>query len=271
MRHEGDMTASEDVVATALRSVIADCGWNAAQQPARLLGALNDQLAASAADHRASVDALVVASEEGVAARLRTAPAEDPAAARQHVRALVDWGLSEGTAEWVVGTWSAVVPPTSLSDQPTARNGFPPPVAGDAAVPAPPPRSLPGPPQPAPPVAATALPDPQWAAAAPPVPDATALPPGAGPEAWVPGPEAWVPAPEDWVTPPGGWAPPPGRTPAGGDPGAPWQPGPPATELPGGAWPNQPGRPPDVRRNSRSRLWLWIAAAVVVALALGAA
>jgi hypothetical protein len=111
------ITSSADVVASALLQVLFDQGWDKGQQPVRLRAMLNDLLGASAVDHEAAVDALVVGAELGAAAAAST-PSEgqtDAVTAR-----LTEWGLAAETAAWVRGTWSWAYRQLVL-DTPTAE------------------------------------------------------------------------------------------------------------------------------------------------------
>jgi hypothetical protein len=221
--------ASDDAVAIALHNVLTDYGWNVTTQPARLRAALNDQLAGSGADHRGAVDALVVAAEEGVAAKVRTAPPDDRSAQAAHIAQLMDWGLSQQAAAWAVGTWTSVVPR-----------------AGTGAVTAPVWQT--------PPVGGATVPD----SAPPAYLDPTALPP-AGAQ-WAP------PAGATWAPHAGTqWAPAPPGTPGTPDAtqmGRLWVP---PTELPPGAWPSATTPTPSTSR----RRTMIITAVLVAALGIG--
>lgn len=154
-------TAQATVLA-ALGAVIRDHGWLVAGNPARLRATLSDVLGPHADAHRGLVDAVVVSAEEGVPAEVRAAGrAGLPDLGPALVARLVDWGMAEDRAQWVVDGWGSLLPDSTMRPTPAPA--------------APAPASTPPPPvvQPAPqPVAATALPPAQAPYLAP-----TMLPP----------------------------------------------------------------------------------------------
>jgi hypothetical protein len=272
----------ESAVASALRSVITDYGWNVVRQPARLRAALNDQLGADAADHRSAIDALVVAAEEGVAAQVRSS-GDQPRDAQ--VARLVEWGLTDSAARWAVDVWSAVAPASTLPPPRTTTPVGAPPADRPHTAPQPDATALPQAPLPQGPLPQGPLPQatpgPVWAGPAgspggPPPGPPLAPPPGYQPTALPPAgyPVAYPPQ----AAPPGfpgdqypgqqpgphfGWSP-------NQDPGfaPPIHPGLTPTELPGNATGAYPTGGPDATGGHRRRN-LIVVAVVVVALALG--
>lgn len=114
---------SRHAVAAALGAVVRDHGWLLAAHPSRLRGMLNDVLGADAEDCRALVDAVVVAAEEGIAARVREAGPEGLSAVRSElVGRLEEWGMSSERAGWVVQAWGGLLP--SLTARPPATAGL---------------------------------------------------------------------------------------------------------------------------------------------------
>lgn len=118
---------SNDVTAVALSRVIADYGRRAAENPDRLRAMLNDAVAGQAAQHRAAIDALVIATEEGVPGRLAAASGHQ-LVIDELVEGLVGWGLAAETSAWAVSTWVAALG-GSVSVSPTALPATSPPLA----------------------------------------------------------------------------------------------------------------------------------------------
>ncbi len=169
----------DPVVAATLREVVQDLGRRTALDPARLRAALNDSLGSRAQQHRAQVDVLAVAVEEGVPQGI--VEGSDAGLLRGR---LTDRDVREDVAEWVLATWSdalgirtasplppTAVPPTALPPTALPPTALPPtalPPASPPPVPRPPasggptsPPPVPGPgPAPAPrrPAPPTSLP-----------------------------------------------------------------------------------------------------------------
>lgn len=87
-----------EAVAAALASVVDDLGSDVVESPERLRAALSDALGAHSRDHRSSVDALVVAAEEGIALRLQ----ENSVDVTSLSSGLVARGLTPGLSTWAV-------------------------------------------------------------------------------------------------------------------------------------------------------------------------
>jgi hypothetical protein len=148
---------SDEAVARALGEVLRDHGWEVAASARRLRGSLNDVLGAEADEHRAAVDAVVLAVEEGVVTDLLEAGRENVDDVLPDLTTrLAEWGLAPAPAAWAVRTWATHLPAATIKPPATVP-------------PAPEPTALP--PAAAPPDAGVTL--------APPVPakDATVLPP----------------------------------------------------------------------------------------------
>jgi hypothetical protein len=144
-------------VARALGEVLRDHGWDVAASARRLRGSLNDVLGAEADEHRAAVDAVVLAVEEGVVTDLLEAGRENVDDVLPDLTTrLAEWGLAPAPAAWAVRTWATHLPAATIKPPATVP-------------PAPEPTALP--PAVTPPDAGVTL--------APPVPakDATVLPP----------------------------------------------------------------------------------------------
>lgn len=105
------MAESAEQLATALAEVLSQFGRRVVDRPAQLRGALSDTLGSSAGDHRSGLDAVVAASEEGVAGQIRDA---DPhvAASPEQIRAwfdqLVTAGVSLRDAALATRSWAEV-------------------------------------------------------------------------------------------------------------------------------------------------------------------
>jgi hypothetical protein len=148
---------SDEAVARALGEVLRDHGWDVAASARRLRGSLNDVLGAEADEHRAAVDAVVLAVEEGVVSDLLEAGRENVDDVLPDLTArLAEWGLAPAPAAWAVRTWATHLPAATIKPPATV-----PPAPEATALP----------PAAAPPDAGVTL--------APPVPakDATVLPP----------------------------------------------------------------------------------------------
>lgn len=148
---------SDEAVARALGEVLRDHGWDVAASARRLRGSLNDVLGAEADEHRAAVDAVVLAVEEGVVTDLLEAGRENVDDVLPDLTTrLAEWGLAPAPAAWAVRTWATHLPAATIKPPATVP-------------PAPEPTALP--PAVAPPDAGVTL--------APPGPakDATVLPP----------------------------------------------------------------------------------------------
>lgn len=114
---------SDEAVARALGEVLRDHGWAAAGSARRLRGSLNDVLGAEADDHRAAVDAVVLAVEEGIVTDLLEVGREGLEDARPALTArLEEWGLAQAPAVWAVGTWAAHLPAVTIQP-PETRPG----------------------------------------------------------------------------------------------------------------------------------------------------
>lgn len=155
-RREGaSMAQGEAAVARALAQVVDDHGWLVATEHARLRAALVDVLGGQADEHRGSLDAIVIAAEEGVATEVRRAgrPLADDQRATLTAR-LEEWGLDGARAAWVVEAWEALAP------QVTAPAPIPVPAPDPAPAPVSPAPGRATSPQPGtvPEVAATQLP-----------------------------------------------------------------------------------------------------------------
>lgn len=106
---------SDEAVAQALGAVLRDHGWDVAASPKRLRGSLNDVLVAEADEHRAAVDAIVLAVEEGIVSDLLRAGREGVEDALPGLTArLAEWGLAAAPAAWAVRTWAAHLPATTI-------------------------------------------------------------------------------------------------------------------------------------------------------------
>jgi hypothetical protein len=176
--------AGAEAVGSAVLLVLREHGWEVASQPARLRAMLSDVLAGAAQEHRAAVDALVVAAEEGVGRTL--AAADGPARAAllaQLPATLTGWGLDLPRARWAVQTWdwalrhvdpartdlplAPSVPPVTSTPAPSGIGAaVRPAVSAPVAPAALPPTALP----PQTPWPAVAAPNPAWPAGAPPGP-----------------------------------------------------------------------------------------------------
>lgn len=161
-----------DPTAAALAHVIQDYGRRAGESPARLKAMLNDSLAARAGDHRAAVDALVVAAEEGVPAALAGMSADDTERAAALAQRLTGWGLSAEMAGWAISTWAAALGgAVSLPALPLTAASLPPTSL--------PPTSLPATSLPATSLPPTTVPPPRYGGPVPPVAPTPAPNPGA--------------------------------------------------------------------------------------------
>jgi hypothetical protein len=106
---------SDEAVARALGEVLRDHGWDVAASARRLRGSLNDVLGAEADEHRAAVDAVVLAVEEGIVPDLLEAGRENLEDALPALTArLAEWGLAPAPAAWAVRTWAAHLPATTI-------------------------------------------------------------------------------------------------------------------------------------------------------------
>ncbi|TGN62650.1 hypothetical protein EXE59_00775 [Nocardioides eburneiflavus] len=131
---------SDEAVARALGEVLRDHGWDVAASARRLRGSLNDVLGAEADEHRAAVDAVVLAVEEGVVTDLLDAGREnlDDVLPDLTTR-LAEWGLAPAPAAWAVRTWATHLPAATIKPPATM-----PPAPEPATMPqAPEPTALP--------------------------------------------------------------------------------------------------------------------------------
>lgn len=120
--------STEDSVAQALGAVLRDHGWEVARSARRLRGTLNDVLGAEAEDHRARVDALVIAVEESVVRDLLVAGRDRAAASAPVLTArLTEWGLHGAIAAWAVRTWADQLPGATIPPPATIPPGIIPP------------------------------------------------------------------------------------------------------------------------------------------------
>jgi hypothetical protein len=157
---------SDEAVARALGEVLRDHGWDVAASARRLRGSLNDVLGAEADEHRAAVDAVVLAVEEGIVPDLLEAGRENLDDVLPELTArLAEWGLAPAPAAWAVRTWATHLPAATIK----------------------PPATLPPAPEPTalPPVAATPEPTALPPAAPPPEVGVTMAPPGPAKDATV--------------------------------------------------------------------------------------
>lgn len=163
--------SADEAVERALGAVLRDHGWDVAARARRLRGSLNDVLGAEADEHRAAVDAVVLAVEEGIVTdllRLGRGGAEDAVPAM--TARLGEWGLAPGPAAWAVRTWASHLPaptiqPPGTEPQAPASTTLPPhPTAAEVVAAAAPPVAPTVAPTVAPAVAPTSAPR-----AAPPV------------------------------------------------------------------------------------------------------
>jgi hypothetical protein len=106
---------SDEAVARALGEVLRDHGWDVAASARRLRGSLNDVLGAEADEHRAAVDAVVLAVEEGIVTDLLEAGREnlDDVLPDLTTR-LAEWGLAPAPAAWAVRTWATHLPAATI-------------------------------------------------------------------------------------------------------------------------------------------------------------
>lgn len=112
-------SASEQVVAKALGSVVRDHGWLVASHPGRLRGTLNDVLGGDSEECRGLVDAVVVSAEEGIPARIRSARSETLGEVTPELVAqLEEWGFSREWAAWVVQAWITLLHPSPTVQPP---------------------------------------------------------------------------------------------------------------------------------------------------------
>jgi hypothetical protein len=110
-------------VAAALSVVLRDHGWAVSSNARRLRASLSDLLGAEADEHRAAVDAIVLAVEEGIVADLHVAGREGLEDALPALSSrLADWGLAAGPAAWAVRTWAQHLP-VSTVQPPATRPG----------------------------------------------------------------------------------------------------------------------------------------------------
>lgn len=130
---------SEDAVAQALGAVLRDHGWEVADSTRRLRGSLNDVLGARADDHRAGVDALVIAVEEAVVRDLLSVGRAGAGVSAPALTArLTEWGLDVAVAAWAVRTWADRLPVATIPPPATMPPGQEPttlPPAGTAPDP----------------------------------------------------------------------------------------------------------------------------------------
>lgn len=111
---------SDEAVWGALGAVLRDHGWDVATDARRLRGSLNDVLGADAGEHRAAVDAVVVAVEEGVVADLLAAGRERSEDALPALAArLGEWGLAPAPAAWAVRAWASHLPAVTAQEPDT--------------------------------------------------------------------------------------------------------------------------------------------------------
>lgn len=129
---------SDEAVARALGEVLRDHGWDVAASARRLRGSLNDVLGAEADEHRAAVDAVVLAVEEGIVPDLLEAGREnlDDVLPELTTR-LAEWGLAPAPAAWAVRTWAAHLPAATIKPPATLPPAPEPTTLPPAAAPEP--------------------------------------------------------------------------------------------------------------------------------------
>lgn len=128
---------SDEAVARALGEVLRDHGWDVAASARRLRGSLNDVLGAEADEHRAAVDAVVLAVDEGVVTDLLEAGREnlDDVLPDLTTR-LAEWGLAPAPAAWAVRTWATHLPAATIKPPATMPPAPEPTALPPAATPA---------------------------------------------------------------------------------------------------------------------------------------
>ncbi|SDP38363.1 hypothetical protein SAMN04489867_2260 [Pedococcus dokdonensis] len=111
-----------DATAEALHRAVRDLGRRVGESPDRVRAVLSDALGVTARDHRSEIDAIALASEEGVPATLvgredSVLTESDVALDDTRLRSrLVERGLSDGAADYAISAWaSALGSVTSLS------------------------------------------------------------------------------------------------------------------------------------------------------------
>lgn len=122
---------SDETVARALGEVLRDHGWDVAASARRLRGSLNDVLGAEADEHRAAVDAVVLAVEEGIVPDLLEAGRENLDEVLPVLTGrLAEWGLAPAPAAWAVTTWATHLPAATIKPPATV-----PPAPGPTTLP----------------------------------------------------------------------------------------------------------------------------------------
>lgn len=104
-----------EVTAEALHRAVRDLGRRVGESPDRVRAVLSDALGATAREHRSEIDALALASEEGIPSTLMgreesMLTESDVALDDGRLRArLVERGLSDGAADYAIGAWAAAL------------------------------------------------------------------------------------------------------------------------------------------------------------------
>lgn len=104
-----------EATADALHRAVRDLGRRVGENPDRVRAVLSDALGAAAREHRSEIDALALASEEGIPATLvgreeSLLTESDVALDDSRLRGrLVERGLSEGAADYAIGAWAAAL------------------------------------------------------------------------------------------------------------------------------------------------------------------
>ncbi len=104
-----------EATADALHRAVRDLGRRVGENPDRVRAVLSDALGAAAREHRSEIDALALASEEGIPATLvgreeSLLTESDLALDDNRLRGrLVERGLSAGAADYAIGAWAAAL------------------------------------------------------------------------------------------------------------------------------------------------------------------
>lgn len=104
-----------EATADALHRAVRDLGRRVGENPDRVRAVLSDALGAAAREHRSEIDALALASEEGIPATLvgreeSLLTESDVALDDSRLRGrLVERGLSAGAADYAIGAWAAAL------------------------------------------------------------------------------------------------------------------------------------------------------------------
>ena len=104
-----------EATAEALQRAVRDLGRRVGESPDRVRAVLSDALGAAAREHRSEIDALALASEEGIPSTLigreeSMLTESDVALDDGRLRArLVERGLSDGAADYAIGVWAAAL------------------------------------------------------------------------------------------------------------------------------------------------------------------